>query len=101
MSKHPLDIPPGRKLTREEVADAIRLAIIGELDAINLYLQIARAVDDERVRKVLEDIAGEEKTHVGELLALLKNLDPQQAEELKKGAEEVKELTGIQVNDSP
>jgi uncharacterized linocin/CFP29 family protein len=97
MSKHPLDLPVGRKLSREEVAEALRLAIIAELDAINLYLQLARAIDIENVRKVFEEIAREEKTHVGEFLAVLKSLDPEQVEELKKGAEEVKELTGIQI----
>lgn len=101
MSKHPLDLPVGRKLTREEVAEALRLAIIAELDAINLYLQLARAIEDTNIRKVFEDIAKEEKTHVGEFLAALKSLDPEQVEELKRGAEEVKELTGIAVPNNP
>jgi len=99
MSKHPLDIPPGRKLSKEEVAEALRLSVIAELDAINLYLQLARAIDDLSIKKVFEDIAKEEKTHVGEFLTVLKSLDPEQVEELKRGAEEVKELTGIQVSD--
>lgn len=100
MSKHPLDLQPGKKLGKDEVAEALRLSIIAELDAINLYLQIARAVEDERVKKVFEDIAKEEKTHVGEFLAVLKALDAEQVEELRKGLEEVKKLTGIQVNES-
>jgi rubrerythrin len=99
MSKHPLDLPAGRKLSREEVAEALRLSIVAELDAINLYLQLARSIDDERIRRVFEDIAREEKTHVGEFLALLKSLDQEQVEELRKGAEEVRGLTGIAVQD--
>lgn len=99
MSKHPLDLPVGRKLSKDEIADALRLSIVAELDAINLYLQLARSIDDERVRKVFEDIAREEKTHVGEFLALLKSLDPEQVEELKRGAEEVRELAGIATQD--
>jgi len=99
MSKHPLELPPGRKLSREELAEALRLSIIAELDAINLYLQLARAIEDEKYRKVFEDIAKEEKTHVGEFLALLKTLDQEQVEELVKGASEVKELTGLEVRD--
>lgn len=94
MSKHPLDLPPGRKLTKEEVAEALRISIIAELDAINLYLQLARSIEDERVRRVFEDIAREEKTHFGEFLALLKLFDPAQAEELAKGAEEVRAVAG-------
>lgn len=96
-SKNPLDVPPGRKLSKEEAAEALRLAIMAELDAINFYLQLARAVDDDSVRKVFEDIAREEKTHVGEFLAMLGHLDPEQVEELKKGAEEVRELTGASI----
>lgn len=99
MSKHPLDLPPGRKLTKDEIADALRLAIIAELDAINLYLQIARSAEVDSVRKIFEDIAREEKTHVGEFLAMLKNIDPEQVEELKAGAREVEELTGVRVPD--
>jgi len=97
MSKHPLDFLKNGKLSSQEVAEALRLSIIAELDAINLYLQLARAIDDERIRRVFEDVANEERTHVGEFLTLLKSLDPKQVEELSKGAEEVKELTGISI----
>jgi len=95
LSKNPLDYPSGKKLTKEELAEALRLAIIAELDAINLYMQLARAIDDEKYRKVFEDVAKEEKTHVGEFLALLEILDPEQAKELEEGREEVEELTGM------
>lgn len=95
LSKHPLDLQPGRKLSPVEVIDALRLAIIAELDAINLYLQLARSIEDEKVRKVFEDIAREEKTHVGEFFALLKQLDPQQVAELERGEKEVAEISGL------
>jgi rubrerythrin len=52
-SKNPVDIVRDRKLSQGEVADALRLAIMAELDAINLYLQLSRLIDDERVRRVL------------------------------------------------
>jgi rubrerythrin len=94
LAKHPLELPQGRKLTKEEIAEALRLAIIAELDAINLYLQLARAIDDANIRKVFEDVAREEKAHVGEFLSLLKKIDREQAKELSKGEEEVKELIG-------
>lgn len=57
LSKHPLELPQLRKFSKEEVAEALRLSIIAELDAISLYLQLARYSDDEKVRKVFEDIA--------------------------------------------
>ncbi len=94
-SKNPVDITRDRKFSAGEVADSLRLAIMAELDAINLYLQLARLIDDERVKKVLEDIAKEEKTHFGEFLTLLKHYDPEQAEQLTAGSTEVGELTGI------
>ena len=92
MSKNPLDLV-AKKFTKDEMIEALRLAIIAELDAINLYRQFARSIDDEKVKKVFEDIAKEEKTHVGEFLALLKMLDPEQVKELEAGEKEVKELT--------
>ncbi|MGC8543782.1 MAG: family 1 encapsulin nanocompartment shell protein [Vulcanisaeta sp.] len=100
-SKNPVDIIRDRKFSQGEIADSLRLAIMAELDAINLYLQLARLIDDERVRRVFEDIAKEEKTHFGEFLTLLKSYDPEQVEQLKAGSSEVSELTGIKapVND--
>lgn len=94
LGKNPLEIQAGRRFSREEVAEALRLAIIAELDAINLYIQLASAVDDQAVRKIFLDIAKEEKTHVGEFLALLEKLDPEQSKEIQAGKEEVEEKTG-------
>lgn len=101
LSKNPIDLPPGRKFTREELAQALRLSIIAELDAINLYTQLASFTEDQAIRRVFEDIAKEEKTHVGEFLALLKTLDQEQVEELSAGAEEVAKLTGTFARDPP
>jgi rubrerythrin len=92
LAKNPIEIPSGKKLSREELIQAVRLSIIAELDAINLYLQLSSATDDPLARKVFEDIAREEKTHVGEFLTLLEKLDPEQVKELEKGKKEVKEL---------
>ena len=94
ISKNPLDIISGKRLTREEVAQSIRLAIIAELDAINLYLQLANAIDDPDVKKVFIDIAEEENVHVGEFLEILKKCDESLIETLKKGSREVRELLG-------
>ena len=92
MSKNPLDLPKGRKFSKEELAQAVRLAIMAELDAINMYLQFAQATNDELVREVFLEVAKEEKTHVGEFLAILKELDLEQVKELEAGEGEVKEL---------
>jgi Uncharacterized protein, linocin/CFP29 homolog len=100
-AKNPLEVLREKKLDALEVADALRLAIIAELDAISLYLQLAKYIEDEQVRKVFEDVAREEKTHFGEFLALLKRYDPGLVAELKAGAEEVEEKTGLKADDPP
>ncbi len=75
-------------------AELARIGLIAELDAINLYEQLAFLARDPLVRKVFLDIAKEEKEHVGEFLELLKRLDKEQVEALEEGAEEVKEMGG-------
>ena len=84
---------PGEINKENEDKQILRVGIIAELDAVSLYEQLASKANDERIKKVLLDIAKEEKTHVGEFLALLLELDKQQKEELEKGKEEVEELT--------
>jgi|UniRef100_A0A7C5AKD7 rubrerythrin len=74
--------------------EILRAAIIAELDAINLYEQLAAMTDDPHIKAVLLDVAKEEKTHVGEFQAMLLRLDAQQVEELAHGKEEVEEITG-------
>jgi len=81
----------GKKRADMEI---LRVGIIAELDAVNLYEQLAAATENEDLKKVLLEIAKEEKTHVGEFQALLLKVDKQQLEELKNGAKEVEELTG-------
>ncbi len=83
------------KLTKENLnQELLRIAIIAELDAINLYEQLAALTDDVNLKKVFYDVAKEEKTHVGEFQAMLLRLDKQQVEELAHGQEEIEELVG-------
>jgi len=56
---------------------------------------MAALTDDENIRKILLDIAKEEKTHVGEFQALLVRADREQERELEEGKKEVNELTGM------
>ncbi len=74
--------------------ELLRVGMIAELDAVNLYEQLAAATDNDELKKVFLDIAKEEKTHFGEFQALLLKLDKEQVEELEKGKEEIEELTG-------
>ena len=70
----------------------LRLALIAEFDAISLYEQIADNTENQEIKKVMLDIAKEEKTHIGEFQALLLKLDQEQVGELLNGKDEVDEL---------
>jgi rubrerythrin len=74
--------------------EILRAGIIAELDAINLYEQMAAMAKGNEIKKILLDIAKEEKTHVGEFLTLLLGKDREQGVELEKGKEEIEELIG-------
>lgn len=82
------------KIKKESLDEQIlRLGLIAELDAINLYQQLADMTENTNIRKILLDIAKEEKTHVGEFQALLLKQDKEQKRELDVGKKEVGELT--------
>lgn len=83
------------KVKKEDLDKQIlRAGILAELDAINLYEQMANMTENSDLKKVLLDVASEEKEHVGEFQYLLLKYDKQQAKELEEGMEEVKELLG-------
>lgn len=91
------------KLTKEDLIQAIRLDIAGELEAIYIYDAHIQATDDEVAKKILSDIRDEEKAHIGELMTLLRHLDPTEAERFAQGEQEVKEMLqelGISSNNS-
>lgn len=83
-----------RKLTKEELIQAIRLDIASELEAIYIYDAHVQATDDVMAKKVISDIRDEEKVHVGELMTLLRVLDPKELEFFNSGEVEVKEMLG-------
>lgn len=89
---NPFGMNVNRKLTHEELVQAIRLDISGELEAIYLYDAHVQATDNKAAIKVLSDIRDEEKAHVGELMTLLRILDPKEADFFISGESEVKEL---------
>jgi len=90
LAKLPLDLTKVKQGELEK--EILRLGMIAELDAISLYEQLAAMTKSEHVRRVMLDVAKEEKTHVGEFQALLLEIDKEQVEELKAGKEEVDEM---------
>jgi rubrerythrin len=90
LSQLPIDLGkvPEEKIEKE----ILRLGMIAELDAVNLYEQLAAKSKNKKIKATLLNIAKEEKTHIGEFQALLLELDKEQVQELQKGKEEVEEL---------
>jgi rubrerythrin len=90
LSFSPLELS---KLKKEEIdKEILRLAIVAELDAVSLYEQMAQTTDSKEMKKVLLDIAKEEKTHVGEFQALLLKADHEQKQGLREGEKEIGEI---------
>ena len=85
-----MEVP--RKLTDEELVNAIRQDIIGELEAIHEYDAHVQATDNEDAKKVLSDIRDEEREHMGELLELLERLAPDEKALHDEGRGEVREM---------
>jgi rubrerythrin len=90
LSKIPIDLERIKKESLDK--EILRSGMIAELDAINLYEQMAEMTQNKNIRKLLLDVAREEKTHVGEFQALLLLEDKEQEKELREGKREVEEL---------
>jgi rubrerythrin len=67
---------------------AVRYSIAAEYEA----MQLAESTDNKQAKALLVDIANEEREHVGEFLALLRHLAPDEAEFYKKKQQEVEEI---------
>jgi rubrerythrin len=90
LSKIPVDI---KSISEGDIdKEIIRAAIVAEIDAINLYEQMANLTKNTYVKAVLMDVAKEEKTHIGEFQALLLQFDPQHKKEVEAGARDAEEV---------
>jgi len=67
--------------------------MIAELDAVSFYEQMVAMTDSEDIKKVLLDIAKEEKTHIGEFETMLLKIDQEQVSENEEARKEIEELT--------
>jgi rubrerythrin len=72
------------QLVIQDDLEMLREDLIGELQAINQYQEHVLDLENEEAVTKLEHIIEEEKEHVAELLRLIQNLDPAQAEKFKK-----------------
>lgn len=80
---------PERPLTLGELVRAIRLNLAAEQEAVHAYMAHAEATDHPLAKKVLIDIANEERVHAGEFQRLLEVLTGDEARYLADGRAEV------------
>lgn len=89
---------PGKKsdepLDDRELARAIRQGIAAEQEAVHLYEAIADSTNNLKVKKVMQDVADEEKVHVGEFQALLETLQSDEEGFIEDGKKEIEEISG-------
>jgi uncharacterized protein len=81
---YPLDeesFSPEEELSMD--LEMLREDLVGELQAINQYQEHIESLENEEAVTILEHIIEEEKEHVAELVKLIQNLDPVQAEKFK------------------
>ncbi|WP_292466545.1 ferritin family protein [Methanolobus sp.] len=72
-SEVPIDI---EKVSKEDLdKEIMRVAIMAEFDAINMYEQMANLTDDEDLKIILLDIAKEEKVHAAMFQTVLMEVD--------------------------
>jgi rubrerythrin len=83
---------PDRKLTIEELVRAMRLNLAAEEEATHLYMAHADATDHPLAKKVLIDIANEERVHVGEFARLIQLLTGDEDQWLAQGRQEVDDM---------
>lgn len=72
----------------------LRLSMIAELDASNLYERFAELTDNEDISKVMLDVSKEEKVHAGEFETLLEEIDGEYEEAEEEGEKEVEDMSG-------
>jgi len=90
LSKLPTEL---LKVPKDKIdQEILRVGIIAELDAVNFYEQLSAMTENEQIKKVLMDIAKEEKTHVGEFETMLMKIDKEQVGETEKGKKEIEEM---------
>ena len=77
---------------KERDTQILRLGMIAELDAVNLYNKLAELANDKRVRALMLDVSREEKVHAGEFETLVEEIDPDYEKAEEEGEGEVEDL---------
>lgn len=73
LSEIPIDL---EILDKKDIdKELMRLSMIAELDAVNLYEQMAALTDDKELKEILLDVAREEMIHVAMFQTVLMEVD--------------------------
>ncbi len=72
------------QLDIQDDLEMLRDVLANELQAINQYEEHLLYLEDEAAVSTVEQIIEQEKEHVAQLLKVIQNLDPVQAEKLRK-----------------
>jgi rubrerythrin len=80
---------------QERDTQILRLGMIAELDAVNLYNKLAALASSPEVAKLMLDVSREEKVHAGEFEVLMERLDPDYEKAEEEGEEEVEDLLNL------
>ena len=83
---------PSRPLSDGELVRTLRMSLAAEHEAVHLYMAQAEATNHALAKKVLTDIANEERVHAGEFMRLIAILTGDEDKFLAKGKKEVDEM---------
>ena len=83
----------------EKEKQLLRLAIIAETDAVNLYESMATHTENPLLKKLFLDVAREEKVHFGEFEEALELIDLEHEPAEEEGEEELEDM-GFPVDDN-
>jgi len=81
-----------KKLSKEEMVRSLRFVIAAEYEAIQLYQQLAESSNNHLFKRIMLDVANEEKIHAGEFMRLLFELDEDEKKFYDKGFDEVQNI---------
>jgi len=85
---------PARTLSDGELIRSLRISLAAEHEAVHLYMAQAEATKNALAKKVLLDIANEERVHACEFMRLIAILTGDEDKFLAKGKKEVDEMAG-------
>jgi rubrerythrin len=85
---------PARPMSESELVRSLRISLAAEHEAVHLYMAQAEATDHKLAKKVLIDIANEERVHAGEFMRLISILTKDEDGYLDKGKKEVDGMAG-------